>query len=94
MISSASASCGAPKLVTVVNQRAVVRANIIGDIAWVGGTAILVVIHATGLTTLGLVLLAGQGLAVGAVLVTKLAGARAGRLTSCRRAARPPFTPS
>ena len=54
--------------------RAVVAANIIGDIAWVVGTATLVAIHASDLTSLGLALLAGQGIAVSGVLLLKLFG--------------------
>lgn len=55
----------------------VVAANIIGDIVWIAGTAVLVAIHATGLSGLGLALLVGQGIAVGGVLALKLAGRRA-----------------
>ncbi len=57
--------------------KAAVAANIIGDIGWVAGTAVLVAIHATGLTGLGLALLVGQGIAVGGVLALKLIGRRA-----------------
>jgi hypothetical protein len=57
--------------------RAVITANIIGDIAWVAGTALLLAIQATNLSTIGLVLLAGQGIAVTGVLLLKLAGVRA-----------------
>lgn len=52
----------------------VIVANIVGDIAWVASTAVLVAIHATDLTPLGLALLAGQGIAVGGVLLLKLYG--------------------
>ncbi|QDZ09946.1 hypothetical protein [Devosia ginsengisoli] len=55
----------------------VVRGNIMGDIAWVGGSIALILLHAPSLSPLGLVLLAGQGIAVAGVLALKLAGARA-----------------
>lgn len=54
-----------------------VAVNILGDVGWVAGTAVLVAIHATGLTGLGLALLVGQGIAVGGVLALKLAGRQA-----------------
>lgn len=54
--------------------RAAVAVNIIGDIGWVAGTAVLVAIHATSLSGLGLALLVGQGIAVGGVLALKLIG--------------------
>ena len=54
--------------------RGVVVANIVGDIAWVAGTAALVAVHASDLTPLGLALLVGQGIAVGGVLLLKLYG--------------------
>ena len=57
--------------------RAVVRVSIGGDIAWVAGSAAMVLLYASSLSTLGLVLLVGQGLAVAGVLALKLAGARA-----------------
>ena len=57
--------------------RAVVRNIIGGDIAWVAGSAAMVLLYAPSLSTLGLVLLVGQGLAVAGVLAMKLAGARA-----------------
>lgn len=57
--------------------RVAVAVNIIGDVGWVAGTAVLVAIHATGLTGLGLALLVGQGIAVGGVLALKLAGRQA-----------------
>jgi hypothetical protein len=56
---------------------AVVVANIMGDIVWIAGTAVLVAIHATGLAGLGLALLVGQGIAVSGVLALKLAGRNA-----------------
>jgi hypothetical protein len=56
---------------------AVVAANIIGDIVWIAGTAVLVAIHATGLSGLGLALLVGQGIAVSGILALKLVGRRA-----------------
>lgn len=55
----------------------VVRGNIAGDAAWVVGSIALILLHAPSLTTIGLVLLAGQGIAVAGVLMLKLAGARA-----------------
>ena len=54
-----------------------IAVNIIGDVAWVAGTAVLVAIHATGLSGPGLALLVGQGIAVGGVLALKLAGRQA-----------------
>ena len=51
-----------------------VAANIIGDIAWIGGTAALAAIHAPTLSGLGLAMLVGQGVAVGGVLLLKLLG--------------------
>ena len=56
--------------------RAVIRGNIAGDIAWVLGSATLVLLHAPGLSLIGLALLVGQGMAVAGVLAVKLAGAR------------------
>jgi hypothetical protein len=56
---------------------AVVAANIIGDIFWIAGTAVLVAIHAGGLSGAGLALLVGQGIAVSGVLALKLVGCRA-----------------
>lgn len=56
--------------------RAVVNAIIAGDIAWVVGSAVLIALHAPSLSTVGLVLLAGQGIAVAGVLALKLIGAR------------------
>ena len=53
-----------------------VRGNILGDIVWVAGTILLLALYASPLTGLGMLLLAGQGLAVGMVLVVKLMGAR------------------
>lgn len=58
-------------------NRAAVVANLIGDALWIAGTAALLVSFAPTLTAIGLVLLAGQGLAVVGVLITKLFGARA-----------------
>ena len=55
---------------------AVVRGNIAGDIAWVLGSATLVLLHAPSLSPIGLALLVGQGIAVAGVLAVKLAGAR------------------
>jgi hypothetical protein len=55
---------------------AVIKANIAGDIAWVVGSAALLALHATSLSTIGLVLLAGQAVAVAGVLALKLLGAR------------------
>lgn len=57
--------------------RIAVAANIVGDIAWVAGTALLVAVHATGISGLGMVLLVGQGIAVGGVLALKLLGRQA-----------------
>lgn len=57
--------------------RGVVLGNICGDIAWVIGSAVLVLLHAPSLSSIGLVLLVGQGIAVAGVLALKLAGARA-----------------
>jgi hypothetical protein len=57
--------------------RMAVAANIVGDIAWVAGTALLVAVHATGISGLGMVLLVGQGIAVGGVLALKLLGRQA-----------------
>lgn len=54
-----------------------VTANIIGDVIWVGGTIALLAIHATGLSSLGLALLLGQGIAVGGILALKLVGRQA-----------------
>ncbi|UJW85813.1 hypothetical protein [Devosia sp. SL43] len=62
---------------TIRPARGAVVANIIGDIAWVAGTVLLVAIHASTLSTLGLALLVGQGIAVSGVLLLKLTGARA-----------------
>jgi hypothetical protein len=56
--------------------RAVINANIAGDVAWVAGSMALIALHATSLSTIGLMLLAGQGIAVAGVLALKLAGAR------------------
>jgi hypothetical protein len=56
---------------------AVIAANIFGDIVWIAGTAVLVAIHATGLSGLGLALLVGQGIAVSGILALKLVGRRA-----------------
>lgn len=53
-----------------------VRGNIFGDIVWIAGTAVLLALYASSLTGPGMLLLAGQGLAVGMVLVVKLMGAR------------------
>ena len=55
----------------------VVAANIIGDILWIAGTAMLVAAHATGLSGLGLALLVGQGIAISGVLALKLVGRHA-----------------
>lgn len=57
--------------------KALVRGNIVGDIAWVVGTIVLVLLQASSLSPIGLALLAGQGIAVVGVLAIKLAGARA-----------------
>ncbi len=57
--------------------KGVIRGNIVGDVVWVAGTIALLVLHAATLSPIGLVLLAGQGIAVAGVLVLKLAGARA-----------------
>lgn len=51
-----------------------VAVNIIGDFGWLAGTALLLAIHAAGLSSLGLALLAGQGFAVGGILALKLIG--------------------
>jgi hypothetical protein len=56
--------------------RAVINANIAGDVAWVAGSMALIALHATSLSTIGLMLLAGQGIAVAGVLALKLVGAR------------------
>ena len=56
--------------------RPVVQGIIGGDIAWVAGSAVLVLLHASDLSATGLVLLVGQGIAVAGVLALKLAGAR------------------
>ncbi|WP_332701545.1 hypothetical protein [Devosia sp.] len=58
-------------------SRVVVAVNIIGDVIWVAGTAALLAIHATGLSSLGLALLVGQGIAVGGILALKLIGRNA-----------------
>ena len=55
----------------------IVRGNIAGDAAWVAGSIALILLHVPSLSTLGLVLLTGQGVAVAGVLALKLAGARA-----------------
>jgi hypothetical protein len=55
----------------------VVRGNIAGDAAWIVGSIALILLHAPSLSPLGLMLLAGQGIAVAGVLALKLAGARA-----------------
>lgn len=57
--------------------RGVVRGNIAGDAAWIVGSIALLALNAASLSSLGLLLLAGQGLAVAGVLAVKLAGARA-----------------
>jgi hypothetical protein len=62
---------------TATPAHSAVTANIIGDIVWVAGTVLLVAIHASTLSALGLALLVGQGIAVSGVLLLKLAGARA-----------------
>nr|WP_295885464.1 hypothetical protein [uncultured Devosia sp.] len=56
--------------------QAVIRGVIAGDIAWVAGSAALVLLQAANLSTIGMVLLAGQGVAVAGVLALKLVGAR------------------
>jgi hypothetical protein len=56
--------------------RAIINANIAGDVAWVAGSMALIVLHATNLSTIGLMLLVGQGIAVAGVLALKLVGAR------------------
>lgn len=56
--------------------RPVITANIIGDAAWVAGTALLLALQYANLSPLGLILLAGQAIAVTGVLLLKLAGAR------------------
>lgn len=56
---------------------AIVRGIIAGDIAWVLGSALLIMVHLPDLEPIGLVLLAGQGIAVAGVLALKLTGARA-----------------
>lgn len=58
-------------------SRSAVRANLVVDATWIVGTLALLVAQGNTLSGLGLALLAGQGLAVGAVLAIKLLGARA-----------------
>jgi hypothetical protein len=55
---------------------AAIRVNIAGDVIWVGGTLVVMTLEASSLSGPGLILLAGQGVAVGGVLALKLAGAR------------------
>lgn len=52
-----------------------VRINIIGDLFWVLGSAILMLTQAAQLTPVGWALMVGQALAVGGVLATKMLGA-------------------
>ncbi|QQR35378.1 hypothetical protein JI749_13585 [Devosia oryziradicis] len=56
--------------------RAMIRANLTGDIAWIAGSIALIVLNASSLSSIGLALLVGQGVAVAGVLALKLAGAR------------------
>lgn len=56
--------------------QSVVRGNIAGDVVWILGSILLLALHATSLSAIGLVLLAGQGIAVAGVLALKLAGSR------------------
>ncbi|MGB3338965.1 MAG: hypothetical protein WBA73_17450 [Devosia sp.] len=56
--------------------RSIVLGIIVGDIAWVVGSALLVALYATSLSGIGLALLTGQGIAVAGVLALKLLGAR------------------
>lgn len=51
--------------------------NIVGDIVWVSGSVALLALYAPTLSPAGLLLLAGQGIAVAGVLALKLAGVRA-----------------
>lgn len=59
-----------------VPARPLVLGNIAGDIAWVLGSLALIMLHAANLSPAGMALLAGQGIAVAAVLALKLFGAR------------------
>ena len=52
----------------------VVTGNILGDTAWVVGSAVLVAVQAPSLSQLGLLLLVAQGIAVAVVLLTKILG--------------------
>jgi hypothetical protein len=56
--------------------RAVINGNIAVDAAWVLGSIALGVLHADTLTAIGMVMLAGQAIAVAGVFAIKLAGAR------------------
>lgn len=56
--------------------KAIIGANIAGDVVWIFGSAALVLLHLGELTILGRVLLVGQGIAVAGVLALKLAGRR------------------
>lgn len=58
-------------------SRALTIGVITGDTMWVVGSVALLLLHAGSLTTMGLALLAGQGMLVASVVAFKLAGFRA-----------------
>jgi hypothetical protein len=56
--------------------RAIINGNMVVDAGWVLGSVALGLVHAGSLTAIGMVMLAGQAIAVAGVLAIKLIGAR------------------